>query len=299
MDLEIVAEKLLFPEGPLALPNGDVLVVEIEGGSVARIASDGTIRRYGVGRGPNGLALGPDGAAYVCCDGGLHFSTSPEGVRYPDNLADGYVGGEIQRLELESGKVTSVFTHVDGNRITSLNDIVFDETGHCYIVDTGLGTIYYADVLTGTIRVAEQGLMAPNGMGLSPDGKILYVSETYSGDIFRWDVAAPGQLANKALLFSALEGGADGAGVGHLDGLCVDGAGNICVANLLGSGITVVAPDGRKLGMVKVPLHDPYVTNMCFGGSDFRDAWVCSSGRGRLYRLRWPVAGLALHFSGF
>jgi gluconolactonase len=297
LEFELVAEGLKFPEGPVALPSGEVLVVEIEGDTVARIGPDGSIHRFKVGRGPNGMALGPDGGAYVCCDGGLHFSTTPDGIRYPDNLGDGYVGGEIQRLDLETGEVRTVFTHVGEDHIMSLNDIVFDHTGHCYVVDTAMGRIYYADPVAGSIGVAEQDLAAPNGMGLSPDGATLFVSETFSGRIYRWDVAAPGRLANKRRIYPGEGEQADGP-VGF-DGLSIDAQGAVCVANLAGSGITVVAPDGRKLGVATVPLQDTFVTNICFGGPDLRTAWICSSGRGRLYRTRWPVAGLDLHFSGF
>lgn len=288
--LRTVTTGLRFPEGPIALDDGSVLVVEIEGGALTRVAPDGTKTIAGdCGGGPNGAALGPDGAAYVCNDGGLAFMTEGD-IRFPHALGEGNDGGSLQRVDLASGKVDTVFTHCEGARIGSTNDIVFDTTGRCYFVDTTNGTLYYADPLTGTIRCAESGLEFPNGMGLSPDGTKLYVSETYSGRLFSWDVAAPGRLANKSELYAT--GGAHG-----WDGLAVDGAGNVCASNLQRSGITVVSPTGEVLGAFVTPAEDIYVTNICFGGPHGRTAYICSSGRGILYAVRWPWPGLRLNFA--
>ena len=54
--------------------------------------------------------------------------------------------------------------------------------------------------------------------------------------------------------------------VGEVDGLAVDGAGNICPANLQRSGISVISPAGELLGAFVTPIYDSYVTNLCFGG---------------------------------
>jgi gluconolactonase len=287
--LRTVTTGLRFPEGPVAVDDGSVLVVEIEGGALARVHSDGTQSRIHCGGGPNGAAFGPDGAVYVCNDGGLEFTTE-EDIRFPYALAAGNGGGSIQGVDLEAGVVEAVFTHVEGERIGNLNDIVFDAGGSCYVVDTTRGTLYYADPVAGSIRLAERGLEFPNGMGLSPDGTRLYVAETYTGRLWAWDVTAPGLLANKRELYAT--GGEHG-----WDGLAVDGAGNVCASNLQRSGITVIDPTGAVLGAFVTPEHDPYVTNICFGGPDGDTAYVCSSGRGILYAVRWPWPGLRLHFA--
>jgi gluconolactonase len=282
--LRVVAMGLRFPEGPIALDDGSVLVVEIEGGAVMRVHPDGSKREYRCGGGPNGAALGPDGAVYVCNDGGLAFVTEGE-IRLPNALAPGNEGGYVRRLDLESGAVETMFTHVEGVRIGGLNDIVFDATGCCYIVDTVRGALYYCDPLRRTIRSVEQGLEVPDDMGLSPAGDKLYVSETYSGRIFCWDVAAPGALSGKREHYNA--GGEHG-----WDGLAIDGAGNVCASNLTKSGVSVIDPAGRKLADFVTPQHDPFVTNICFGADE---AYIRSSGRGLLYAIKWPWPGLRLH----
>lgn len=287
--LRIAATGLRFPEGPIALDDGTVLVCEIEGAALARVHTDGTVTRIHVGGGANGAALGPDGAVYVCNDGGLAFKTE-DGIRFPYALAEGNDGGCLQRVDLDSGAVETVFTHCGDSRIGNLNDIVFDASGGCYIVDTTVGAIYYADPVGRVIRVADRTLEFPNGMGLSPDATKLYVSETYAGRIVRYDVVAPGQLAHKTELYSS-------NGEHHWDGLAVDGAGNICASNLQASGISVISPEGERLDAFVTPEYDSYVTNVCFGGPGGDTAYICSSGRGILYAVRWPWPGLRLNFA--
>lgn len=287
---EIVGAGLRFPEGPVALGDGSVLVVEIEGGALTRVRPDGGHEVVAdCGGGPNGAAFGPDGAVYVCNDGGMAFATDAD-IRYPSALAATNDGGCLQRVDLATGTAEVVFTHCDGERIGSTNDIVFDETGSCYFVDTTRGALYYADPIGGWIKRVMAGLDFPNGMGQSPDGSRLYVSETYSGRVLAWDVAEPGALSNGWVLHASAEGHG-------WDGLAVDGAGNVCVANLARSGITVIAPDGAIRRHLRLPHTDPFVTNLCFGGPDGRTAYICSSGLGVLYTTRWPWPGLRLHFA--
>src|SRR5262249_54961091 len=152
--LRTVTTGLRFPEGPVALDDGSVLVVEIEGGALNRVQPDGSQHPIDCGGGPNGAALGPDGAVYVDNDGGLRVKTE-EGIRFPYTGADGNEGGFVQRVDIDTGEVTTVFTHADGERLGGLNDIVFDVTGSCYIVDTGRGAIHYADPIAGTIGCIE------------------------------------------------------------------------------------------------------------------------------------------------
>ncbi|RVT89447.1 SMP-30/gluconolactonase/LRE family protein [Sphingomonas crocodyli] len=283
---KVVTTGLMFPEGPIALDDGTVLVTEIEGNSLARVSPDGSIRRYPCDPGPNGQAVGPDGAVYVCTDGGLAFMTQ-DGIRFPHALRDGWTGGNIQRLDLASGAIETIFTQVDGQPILSLNDAVFDTSGGAYVVDTAKGCLYYMDPIARTIRVAETGLEAPNGFGLSPDGKRAYGSETYSGRLWVWDVTGAGELANRALHYQA-----DGHG---WDGLAVDGAGNVCGSNLVKSGISVISPTGELIGLIKTEEYDSFVTNICF--ADDGTAFICSSGRGKLYAIAWPWPPLQLNYT--
>jgi gluconolactonase len=81
-----------------------------------------------------------------------------------------------------------------------------------------------------------------------------------------------------------------------LDSLAVDAAGNVCVATLVRGVISVVSADGQVEESVRLPEHDPLVTNICFGGPDLRSAFVTCGGLGKLLEVRWPWRGLRLHF---
>ena len=288
--LDLVAEGIGFPEGPIALSDGSVLVTELRSHSVARVAPDGSIRRFACAKGPNGMAIGPDGMAYVMSDGGLEFIEQDDGVMNPHALPDPFVGGVIERLDPDTGAIEQLYDSVDGHHLGVLNDCVFDADGMGNVVDTVRGKLYRFDPAGGDIHTVATGLVTPNGFGFSPDGRTAYVSETMTGTIHRLAVDGPGQFGAKEQIFSL-------NGQGAFDGLAIDGQGNICVAQLGASGILVVSPEGEKRGFVAVPDNDGFVTRICFGGSDGRDAWICSAGRGRLYKMRWPHRGLALNYT--
>jgi gluconolactonase len=289
--VEEMGRGLRFPEGPIALSDGSVLAVEIEGGTLARVATDGTVHRVAeCGGGPNGAAVGPDGHVYVCNDGGLAFHSVGD-IREPYALAPGHTGGSIQRVDLATGGVETVYTHCGDTPILGGNDIVFDTDGGFYFNDTSGNAIYYARPDGSWIRPAATGVQTPNGLGLSPDQSRLYASETYTGRILWWEVLGPGELSDSpTLLFSA-------EGAHHWDGLAVDGEGNVCGADLQESGITAISPEGKVVAKVTVPVHDPYVTNICFGGPDLRTAYITSSGLGLLYATEWFCPGLRLNFN--
>ena len=76
IDVTVMTEGLLFPEGPIALPDGSVIVCEIAGSRLTRVAADGTKSVVAeTGGGPNGAAYGPDGRIYVCNNGGFEWIT--------------------------------------------------------------------------------------------------------------------------------------------------------------------------------------------------------------------------------
>jgi gluconolactonase len=309
-DARIVTDGLRFPEGPVAMPDGSVIVVEINAKRVTRVQPDGTKEVVAeTGGGPNGAAVGPDGKLYVCNDGGFAFTDlggmllpfGPHGVTEPDD----YVGGSIQRIDLDSGAVETLYTECGGVALKGPNDIVFDTSGGFWFTDHGKvrervedrGAVYYATTDGTSITEAIFPLHAPNGIGLSPDGDRLYVAETHTGRLWSWDVTGPGQLVQSAPF------GAGGALVAGLpgyqlfDSLGVDADGNVCVATLVAGGISVIAPDG-DVEFVPLPeeLFDPLVTNICWGGPDLRTAYVTLSGSGRLVACEWPRPGLRLAY---
>lgn len=285
------------------MPDGSVIVVEIAAGRLTRIAPDGTKQTIAEpGGGPNGAAIGPDGKCYVCNNGGFNWHEA-DGVLRPVSQADDYSGGRIERIDLDSGAVEVLYTHCGDNRLNGPNDIVFDGDGGFWFTDLGKarardmdrGAVYYARADGSLIVEVAFPMVTPNGIGLSADDKILYVAETESSRLWRYDVLGPGRLSradwpntNGGILVAGM------AGYQRFDSLALDSAGNICVGTLIEGGVTVISPDGQSVEHIPVP--DPYCTNICFGGPDLKTAYLTLSIYGTLVAMDWPRPGLPLHF---
>jgi gluconolactonase len=301
METRALTSGLRFPEGPIAMPDGSVLLVEIQRGTLSSVAPDGRVSVVAhCGGGPNGAALGPDGAVYVCNNGGFEWH-EVGGLTIPGLQPADYIGGRIQRVELASGKVEDLYTHCDGRPLCGPNDLVFDAHGGFWFTDHGKARerdrdrtgVFYAKADGSHIREVIFPLEGPNGIGLSPDGTRLYVAETPTGRVWTWTITEPGKIAQSATFGPA---GAELLiglpGFQLFDSLAVEANGNVCVATLVNGGITVVAPDGGS--SEHVPTDDPVTTNICFGGTDLRTAYITLSGTGRLVSTQWPRPGLAL-----
>ena len=316
----IVTQDLAFPEGPVALPDGSVLLVEVRGPRVTRVMPDGTRETVAqwdnaATAGPNGLAIGPDGAVYLCNNGGFAWYQH-SGVWLPAAPGTGagqsaeYVTGSIERLDLDTGELTVLYTACGGYRLCGPNDLVFDATGGMWFTDRGklrphdvdrVGVFYAAIDGSFSERVIFP-LMGPNGIGLSPDGDTLYVAETPTGRLWAWDVTGPGRVDHRSRRCPANT-------LGHFDSLGVEADGTVVVAALNG-GLCVVRPDG-EISYVRVPgptprdtggvgyisVPAPLATNICWGGEDMTTAYVTEAGEGKLVAYEWPRPGLRLAFN--
>ena len=303
MEWMVVAERLRFPEGPVQLPDGDIAVVEIEAGIISRIDAAGSRTEMAKpGGGPNGLAMGPDGKLYCCNNGG--FTWIEHGGRLiPRVQPDDYSGGRIERIDLRTGEVELLYRSGDfGCRLNGPNDIVFDREGGFWFSDYGKtrdrdrdrGAILYARADGSDLREVVFPVDNPNGIGLSPDGRTLYVAETFTCRLTAYDVVEPGKIAEKGPLGMSGTPLYRPAGWKFFDSLGVEACGNICVATIGEPGITVISPTGSEVEFV--PCADEYTTNICWGGADLMDAYVTQSATGRLIKGRWPRPGLALAY---
>ena len=306
MKIREIASGLQFPEGPVALDDGSVLLVEIARGTLSRVTPEGRVSVVAdLGGGPNGAAIGPDGAVYVCNNGGFAWHTEVDGTHRPVGQAADYSGGRIERVNLASGRVERLYDTVEGLGLRGPNDIVFDAHGGFYFTDLGktrqtdmdLGGLYYGQADGSAVSVIARPLMTPNGVGLSPDGRTLYYAETAGARVYAYDITAPGQVHKHG--WPSLNGGrmvtaSPGGQMQRFDSMAIDALGNICVATLMHGGISIVSPDGSLTS--HVPLPDPFTTNLCFGGKDRRTAFVTLSGSGRLIAIDdWPIPGLKLN----
>ncbi len=301
--MEVLADDLLFPEGPLVLPDGNLVVVEIRRQTLTHIGKNGekTIITS-MGGGPNGAALGPDGHVYVCNNGGWAWRKSGKGY-LPCVYRSSSEPGRIERVDLATGRLDLLYDTDGQRKLRAPNDIVFDAFGGFWFTDFGrsrerdrdYGSVCYAKADGSEVTEVLFPLIEPNGVGLSPDGNTLYVSETGPAKVWAWDVKSPGQIRfshasssyrDARLVFSS-------PNVRHFDSMAVEAEGNICIGTLTTGGITVCEPEGGELEFV--PFPDSLVTNICFGGEDMREAYITASRSGRLFKCRWPRPGLQLN----
>ena len=173
----VITTGLEFPEGPIAMEDGSILVVEIKRGTLTRVLSTGEQEIVAeLGGGPNGIAIGPGGKCFVCNNGGFEWHSDKAGKR-PTLQSASYSGGRIEVVDLNTGSVELLYTEVDGVSLSGPNDIVFDAQGGFYFSDLGKvrrhdqdrGRVLYAKADGSFIRTLAAPVEMPNGVGLSPD----------------------------------------------------------------------------------------------------------------------------------
>lgn len=299
-----IAEGLKFPEGPIAQADGSLLFVEIERRTVSRVHPGGRVEVVAdLGGGPNGMAIGPDGALYVCNNGGFLFGPDGGYNRTRPGVPEGYAGGWIERFVPGTGERQVLYDRCGDYRLTGPNDIVFDGKDGFYFTDFGkvyprsrdLGGLYYGRTDGTQILEVAYPLISPNGVGLSPDASTVYVAETETGRLWAFDLEEPGVATRHP--FPSPHGGRLVCGLPgfqRFDSMAVEASGNICVATIISGCISVISPDGTLVR--QVPTGDPVTTNICFGGPDLRTAYATLSGTGRIVTMDWPEPGLRLAY---
>ena len=154
-----LATGLQVPEGPIAMPDGSILLVEIRRGTLSRVPAGGGAAEVvaELGGGPNGAAIGPDGACYVVNNGGFLWSDIG-GMVIPFDVADmsnqppDFDGGWVNRVDLATGERSVLYRGHDDGRFCGPNDIVFDTEGGFWFTDFGKmrardadrGSLFYA-----------------------------------------------------------------------------------------------------------------------------------------------------------
>ena len=304
MEFETVAEGLQFPEGPIAMDDGSVVLVEIRRQTLTRVATNGRADVIAhLGGGPNGAAIGPDAKVYVCNNGGFKWVELPGGYLSPHGTPDDWKGGSIQRVDLVTGRFETLYDACDGVPLRGPNDIVFDQQGGFWFTDLGKtmgdyryhGAVYYAKADGSKIVRAKFPMNTPNGIGLSPDGNTVYVAESLTSRVWAFDIESPGVLKPpQGLLPGRLVTTLTDYQL--IDSLAVQSDGRVDVATLFRGGISIVDPRDGNIEYVDVP-DDLFVTNICFGGKDMCDAHITCSGRGKLVKARWPYPGLRLNYN--
>ncbi len=303
---EVLGSGLGFTEGPVIAEDGTVFVVDIDGGRVLRVAGGDVAVVATPGGGPNGMALETGSTAVVANNGGFLWSELEGGTRIPVDYAThtneppGFAGGWIERVDLTSGEVTVLHRDCAGRPFRGPNDLVFDADGGLWFTDHGKGRhtdvdrggLYYVPPDGSTVREVAFPLLGPNGVGLSPDGRRVYVAETHTGRLWAWDLDGPGEVAAGAGVRAARHGGVCVAATPFsFDSLAVEDDGRV-VIGAIADGIVVITPDGGEVDVHPIP--GDFTTNIAFGGPDRRRAVITLSRSGRVAETTWPRPGLVV-----
>lgn len=294
MKSTILAEGLLFPEGPVACSDGSILLVEIERKTLTRVAADGTVSIVAqLEGGPNGLAIGPDGTLFICNNGGFLFGKVNGISRTRAGVPEGYAGGWIESFNPTTSEHRILYEFCGDNRLNGPNDLVFDQFGGFYFTDYGKtykrhrphGGLYYAFADGSRITELAYPMVTPNGVGISPDGATLYVSETETARLWAFDLDGPGVVSGARATEHAPHLGRILLALPNyqrFDSLDVDKYGNIHIGTLVSGCISIVSPDGILLDQIKTP--DPITTNICIDENS-STAYVTLSGTGKLMKI--------------
>jgi len=278
---EIIAEGLAFPEGPVVMADGSVIVVETFGGRITRCWNGRKETICEIGDGPNGGAIGPDGALYVCNNGGI----GPAYFARTDRV------GRIERVDLATGRFERVYDACGDKPLSAPNDLMFDCDGNLWFTDFGrlevsgkqYGGLYCARPDGSSITQIADRATSFNGVGISPDMTTVYVADTIEARIY----AFARKLEKQKPRFVATV-----PGKVSLDSLAMTAAGSVCVATIGEQGaISTVTPHGE---VSSIPTGDQVTTNIAFGGSEMRFAWITYSMKGLLVKMRWPEPGMRL-----
>lgn len=269
---EIVADGLVFPEGPV-WSEGKLYFVEIGAGRLARYEPGGAVTRFAQpGGGPNGATLGPDGALYVTQNGGMR--------------REGRTTAGILRVSL-SGEVSLLTSEIAGLTLEGPNDLAFGPDGRLYFTDPRgasdpakndkPGRLFVWDLKNARGElIRELGPVFPNGIGFDAQGTLLW-SESFSRRVMTLRDGRAEQVIQLPERHFP-------------DGFCVGADGRLYVASTYAHCVSVVEGsqivDRYECGEGSMP------TNCCFAGTDL---YVTESRHGALWRFPVGKPGLALH----
>lgn len=288
--IEVLADGLAFPEGPVVLPDGAVAVVEMAADLVTVLGADGSRRSTPCGPGPNGLAPAPGGDLLVALNGGLGFTRS-DGRIVPGVASRQEARGGVALLHRATGRLTPVIPWGPDSEVSAPNDLVvpvsgpsagdgfwFTDLGRRFARHQEHGGIYWGGLDGTVVAAAYPRFGRPNGIGLSPDGSTLYVTESQSAELWAWEVLAPGRLGEGRLVHAFPH-------PCRLDGLAVTASGSLVVATLVVGQLTALSPDGAVLEQLDV--GDPFPTNVVVDPAHDGHLLVTLGSTGRLVRLHW------------
>lgn len=212
-------------------------------------------------------------------------------VRGRSSIITDYQNGLMQ-CEIATGRIQPVLERRNSERFKGLNDLVFDRSNNLYFTDQGQTGLHdptgrlYRLRPDGRLDCLLDNVPSPNGVALSPDERVLYLAVTRGNQVWRVPLLPDGSVSKVSAFFTSF-------GPSGPDGLAVDAAGRILVANPGLGCCWVLAPHGEPVEVIRSPAGSS-LTNLAFGGRDRTDAYFTESVSGSILRIRMDTPGLPL-----
>jgi len=275
---QLLGEGYVFPEGPALSPDGALFFSDVRGNKILRHAAGGFQAFFEGEGGPNGLAFAPDGSLFAC------FGAAAAIMKIgPD------------------GKPETACDEVGGAKLSRPNDLAFDYNGNLYFSNPAGGRPQPGQPAPeaeakptvcllkpdGSARVVIDDRPGPNGVGVSADGKTLYVNDTRENATWAYPIEADGGVGEGRMLIQYEEPGIP-------DGMAPAASGNLWIALNRSGKIVAVAPEGEIVHEIAFG-PDSGTTNLCFGGEDMRTLFVTCGRAGKVFSLPAPEAGAPLY----
>ncbi|MCL5999340.1 MAG: SMP-30/gluconolactonase/LRE family protein [Chloroflexi bacterium] len=201
------------------------------------------------------------------------------------------------------GQFTTVIDEIPAERETRFNDVFADPAGRvfCGTMPTKdrKGRLYRLDP-DGTLTIMLEDIGCSNGMGLTPDRKHLYYTDSNAYTIYLFDYdERTGALTNQRVFVTSPES------EGLPDGMTVDAEGYVWSARWDGSCLVRFTPQGEENIRIRFPAKK--VSSVIFGGKDYTDMYVTTAGgdqkntdgplAGSLFRVNLGIRGVPEYFS--
>ena len=260
-----------FLEGPVFDDEGRLLVCDIPFGRVFRIDAQGgwTLLAEWDGE-PNGMKF-LDARTLLVCD---------------------YRHG-LMAVDLASGAVRPYLDRRNSERFKGVNDLVFDADGNLYFTDQGQTGLHdptgrlYRLRPGGQLDLLLSNVPSPNGVALSPDGRVLYLGVTRGNQVWRVPLLEDGSVSKVGAFFTSY-------GPSGPDGLAVDRSGRVVVANP-GLGLAWVLSTRGEPEVVLRSAAGSSLTNVAFGGPEGPTLYCTESVSGSVLRATLEHPGLPIH----
>ncbi|MGB7347026.1 MAG: SMP-30/gluconolactonase/LRE family protein [Pirellulaceae bacterium] len=266
-----IAADFAFTEGPAWDPaDGSLYFSDIPNATIHKLNAAGKLSKFTTdSKHNNGLLITADGRLLGC-----------------------QMDGQIVEYDKATATTTVLADKFDGTRFNAPNDLVIDHDGGIYFTDPlfrapmplpqEIQAVYYVSKSGEVTRVTDS-IAAPNGIGLSPDGKHLYVCPSQQSEMLIYDVVAAGKLDHGRTFCTVTQ--PEGKTDTGADGIVLDEKGNVYITTNLG--VEIFSPAGKSIGLVKFPQQPANVT---LGGPDGKTMYVTA--RTGLYKVDMPIAGL-------